>query len=262
VRHLTPPWSCRGELFGAADATDFCVRELEHTIDELGAERIAAFIGEPVMGVAGMVTPPGDYWPRMAPILRRHGILLIADEVICGYGRTGRWFAAERYGIAPDLMVTAKGLTSGYQPLGAVLVSGAVAKCLDRGHDGFPIGYTYTGHPTACAVALANLDLLEHEGLVAAAEARGQRFLRELAPLAELPYVVEVRGAGLMLGIELARDTPEGEEIGARIATAVRDRHGVIIRAHGSVLSISPPLSLSDEELERIVGAVLTEVGG
>jgi PLP-dependent transaminase len=216
------------------------------------------------MGVAGMVTPPDDYWARVTELLREHGILVIADEVICAYGRTGRWFASEHYGIEPDIVVSAKGITSGYLPLGAVLVSAAVAAQLDLGPDGFPIGYTYTGHPTACAVALANLDLIEREGLVERAAQVGARLLADLAPLAELPIVGEVRGVGLMLAIELVRDTPAGPEIGANASRELRDRHGLIVRAHESVLSLSPPLVIADDEVERVVGALqdtLTGIG-
>jgi putrescine aminotransferase len=264
VHHLTPPWSYRSELFGGEDPTEFCVGELERTIDRVGAHRIAAFVGEPIMGVAGMVTPPDDYWPRITELLRAHGILVVADEVICAYGRTGRWFASEHYGIEPDIVVSAKGITSGYLPLGAVLVSAAVAEQLDLGPDGFPIGYTYTGHPTACAVALANLDLIEREGLVERAAQVGARLLADLAPLAELPVVGEVRGVGLMLAIELVRDTPAGPEIGANASRELRDRHGLIVRAHESVLSLSPPLVIADDEVERVVGALqdtLTGIG-
>ena len=264
VHHLTPPWSYRTEMFGGEDPTDYCVRELQRTIDELGADRIAAFVGEPIMGVAGMVTPPADYWPRVVELLRANGILVIADEVICAYGRTGRWFASEHYGIAPDVVVSAKGITSGYVPLGAVLVSGEVAAKLDLGPDGFPIGYTYTGHPTACAVALANLDLIEREGLVERAAEVGARLLGELAPLAQLPVVGEVRGVGLMMAVELARDTPAAPEIGAIASRDLRERHGLIVRAHESVLSLSPPLVIADDEVERIVVGLhdtLTRIG-
>jgi putrescine aminotransferase len=264
VHHLTPPWSYRAELFDGEDATEFCVRELERTIHELGADRIAAFVGEPIMGVAGMVTPPADYWPRIVEVLRAHGILVIADEVICAYGRTGRWFASEHYGIDPDIVVSAKGITSGYIPLGAVLVSPGVAAMLDLGPDGFPIGYTYTGHATACAVAMANLDIIERERLVERAAEVGGRMLADLAPLAQLPIVGEVRGAGLMLAVELARDTPTGPEIGAIASRELRERHGLIVRAHESVLSLSPPLVISDDEAERVVGALhdtLTRIG-
>ena len=165
VEHLTPPWPYHSELYDGQDPTDFCVAELEATIDRIGGDQIAAFIGEPIMGVGGAIVPPDDYWPRVAEVLARHGILLILDEVVTAYGRAGAWFAAERYGLAPDIIVTAKGITSGYIPLGAVLMTDAVADVLEAG-PGFPIGYTYNGHPTACAVALANLDLIEAEGLV------------------------------------------------------------------------------------------------
>ena len=264
VHHLTPPWAYRAELFDGEDPSDYCVRELEQTIEALGADRIAAFVGEPIMGVAGMVTPPDDYWPRVVEVLRAHGILVIADEVICAYGRTGRWFASEHYGIAPDIVVSAKGITSGYVPLGAVLVSSEVAGKLDLGPDGFPIGYTYTGHPTACAVALANLDIIEREGLVERAAELGERLLADLAPLAELPIVGEVRGVGLMLAVELARDTAAGPEIGAIASRDLRERHRLIVRAHESVLSLSPPLVIADDEVERVVGGLqdtLTRIG-
>lgn len=257
VRHLTPPWSCRRELFDGEDPTDFCVRELERTIAELGADRIAAFVGEPVMGVAGMVTPPDDYWPRVTEILRANGILMIADEVICAYGRTGRWFAGEGYGIVPDIVVTAKGITSGYLPLGAVLVRDVVAAELDRGPDGFPIGYTYTGHATACAVALANLDVIERDDLLERSRALGERLLAGLAPAAGAFLVDDVRGAGSMLAVELARDTPAGPEIGAAVARHVRDRHDIVVRPHENVLSLSPPLVMTDEEADRVVAAML-----
>lgn len=256
VRHLTPPWSCRTELFAGDDPVDYCVAELEHTIEELGADRIAAFVGEPIMGVAGMVTPPDGYWSRICELLRSRDILVVADEVISGYGRAGRWFACERYGIQPDIVVTAKGLTSGYLPLGAVLVSQAVAAQLDTGRDGFPIGYTYTGHPTACAVGLANLSLIEREGLVARADEMGELLVRRLEPLDDHPLVDEVRGAGLMIGIELIRDGSAAADLGAAVAQTARDEHRVIVRAQENVLSLSPPLTFTDEEADQAVHAI------
>ncbi len=128
VRHLTPPWPYRTELFDGRDATDFCLDELERTIEELGGDRIAAMIGEPIMGVGGMLVPPDDYWPRVRELLSAHGILLIFDEVVTAFGRTGSWFGAQHFGVEPDIIVTAKGITSGYIPLGAVLVSEPVAE--------------------------------------------------------------------------------------------------------------------------------------
>jgi putrescine aminotransferase len=258
VRHLTPPWSFRKHLFDGQDATDFCVRELEQTIADLGVDRIAAFVGEPVMGVAGMVIPPDDYWPRMQEVLKAHDILLVADEVITGYGRTGRWFACERYGIEPDIMVTAKGITSGYMPLGAVLAGDHIAERLDKGPDGFPIGFSYTGHPVACAAAMANLDLLDKDGLIDRVDAVGEEILGRLRSLEQLEIVGEVRGVGLMFAIELVSDKAQGTalELKFRLPDVVRREHGVLIRCEGNVVSFAPPFVCTTQEAERIVDAI------
>ena len=181
VRHLTQPWPYRAELFDGQDPTDFCLAELERTIDELGGEKIAAFIGEPVMGVAGMLVPPDDYWPRVQELLREHGITFIFDEVVSAYGRVGHWFATEHFGVEPDIIVTAKGITSGYAPLGAVLVSDEIAEAVTE--EGFPMGFTYNGHPTSCAVALANLGVIESEGLLERARETGAYILERLGEL-------------------------------------------------------------------------------
>src|SRR5205085_11287760 len=157
--HLTTPSSY---ALGPR-ATDLLVEELERTIAEIGPERIAAFVGEPVMGVGGMIPPPEGYWPAVQEVLRRHGILLVLDEVVTAYGRTGHWFAAERYGLDADVIVTAKALTSGYVPMGAVLVHDRVVSMLDG--RAFRHGFTYNGHPVGAAVALANLAIIEREGL-------------------------------------------------------------------------------------------------
>ena len=159
-RHLTAPKPYRIE-----NCTDFCVEELERVLDEVGADRVAAMIGEPIMGVGGMVVPPDDYWPRIEAVLRDHGVLLIFDEVVTAYGRTGTWFGAEQFGVTPDLISTAKGITSGYLPLGAVLISEEVRDAA-LSESGFVAGFTYTGHPTCCAVALRNLELLEEDRLL------------------------------------------------------------------------------------------------
>lgn len=256
VEHLTPPWSYRAELFDGRDATDYCVDELERTIHRIGADRIAAMIGEPIMGVAGMVVPPDDYWPRVAEVLRAHGILLIFDEVVTAYGRIGEWFAAQRYGVQPDLVTTAKGITSGYIPLGAVLVSSEIADVIVR--DGFPMGYTYNGHPTACAVALENLAIIEEEGLLEAARVRGNQLRAKLDPLERLPIVGEVRGVGLMLAIELVEDKATRHPLPS--VDALQDRlmadHRVIVRNCQHSLVLSPPLVLSESEAELIVDAL------
>jgi putrescine aminotransferase len=257
VGHLTPPWPYRAELFGGEDPTDFCLRELERRIEAIGPHRIAAMIGEPIMGVAGMIVPPDDYWPRVRELLSAHGILLIFDEVVTAYGRTGSWFAAQHFGVEPDLIVTAKGITSGYMPLGAVLVSDAVAEVLGSEH-GFPMGYTYNGHPTACAVAMANLDIIEREGLLAKAKETGDHLLERLGRLTELPIVGEVRGVGMMLALELVTDgesrtpllpTPPVEDV------ARRDT-GVIVRNCGHNVVLSPPLSMTRDEADELADAL------
>jgi adenosylmethionine-8-amino-7-oxononanoate aminotransferase len=173
---LSVPYPYRGTT------TDGLIAELEGRIEKVGAERIAAFIGEPVIGVGGMIPPHEDYWPRVQEVLRRHGILFILDEVVTGFGRTGAWFAAEHWGgLAPDLVITAKGITSGYFPLGAVLISERVAAMLEG--VAFRHGFTYNGHPTGCAVALENLAIIEREELVARAARLGERLLAGLREL-------------------------------------------------------------------------------
>jgi adenosylmethionine-8-amino-7-oxononanoate aminotransferase len=228
------------------------VAELERTIEEVGPERIAAFVGEAVLGVGGMIPPPEGYWARVQEVLRPHGILLILDEVVTAYGRTGHWFAAERYGIDADLIVTAKALTSGYVPMGAVLVGDRVVELLEG--TAFRHGFTYNGHPTGAAVALANLDIIEREGLLDRARESGEYLLERLRPLADLPHVREVRGVGLMLGVELA----EGEA--APIERAAREA-GVIVRATGQKIVLSPPFVIERAQLDRIVEVLTAEVG-
>ena len=256
VRHLTPPWPYRAELFDGRDPTDFCIDELARTVDELDPENIAAFIGEPVMGVGGMIVPPDDYWPRVQELLREHGIIFIFDEVVSAYGRTGHWFAAEHYGVEPDIIVTAKGITSGYAPLGAVLVTDEIAEQISA--EGFPMGFTYNGHPTSCAVALANLALIESEGLLQRARETGGYILERLGELTELPIVGEVRGVGMMHAVELVgdRDTRSPLAMDAAPQDVIRRETGVIVRDCAHNLVISPPLIMSLEEADEVVDAM------
>lgn len=259
VVHLTPPMPNHTELFDGQDPTDFCVHELEQTIERVGADRITAMIGEPVFGVSGSHVPPDDYWPRIAAVLQEHGILLIFDEVVTAYGRIGHWFAAERYGVTPDMIVTAKGITSGYQPLGAVLVSDEIGEVLGQ-QGGVPFGPTYAGHPVACAVALANLDIIEREGLLARASETGARLLDGLRDLQDLPNVDHVRGEGMMLGIELVRDpetrTPIAGVEGIGLQHALRIQRGVLARVAGNNLMVSPPLVMTDEQADELIAAI------
>ncbi len=246
--HLTAP-----QPLHMPDCTDVCVAELERTIEEIGAGRIAAMIGEPILGVGGMIPPPDDYWPRMSEVLRRHGIMLILDEIVTAYGRTGHWFAAERWGGIPaDLIVTAKALTSGYVPLGAVLIGDSVMGMLDGTR--LSHGFTYNGHPTCCAVALRNLEIIEREGLLAHAIEMGARLLDRLAPATELPAVAQVRGVGLMAGIEL-RPPADGADLADRVRAA-----GVIVRATGQKVVLSPPLVITPEQIDRLAEVLVTEL--
>jgi putrescine aminotransferase len=233
-------------------STDALVAELEQTIEDVGAERIAALIGEPVLGVGGMIPPPDDYWPRVQAVLRAHGILLVLDEIVTAYGRTGHWFAAERYGLDADAIVTAKALTSGYIPMGAVLIHDRLIGMLEGTQ--LRHGFTYNGHPVGAAVALANLAIIEREGLLGRAVEIGEAMLSRLKRAETLAGVAEVRGVGAMLGVELDADRDAGP-----IAQAARAK-GVIVRASGQKIVMSPPLVIEPEQADTIVDVLLEEL--
>jgi putrescine---pyruvate transaminase len=229
---------------------------LAKTIDQVGADRVAAFICEPVVGAGGVYFPPDGYLMQVQQICRENDVLFIADEVITGFGRTGEWFGSLRYGLEPDLMTVAKGLTSGYLPLGAVVASPRVAEPFWQAGSAeiFRHGYTYSAHPTACAVGLANLDIVEREQLVARVRELEPALAAALAPLARHELVSEVRtGAGLLAAVEIApaaRDADPG--LGGRVVTAARKR-GVITRLlRGVALQVSPPFVISAAELHQI----------
>jgi putrescine aminotransferase len=244
--HLDAPYPFRGTT------TDSLIEQLERTIDELGAQRIAAMVGEPVIGVGGMIPPPEDYWPRVQAVLRDHGILLIMDEVVTGFGRTGEWFGADHWGgLEPDMMVVAKGLTSGYFPLGAVLVSDRVHAMLEG--QPFRHGFTYNGHPTGCAVALENLAIIEREHLVERARELGDYLLRGLKELEALDTVAEARGFGMMAGLELR--VHDASELADRILEG-----GVIVRATSQKLVMSPPLVIRRDEIDTLLDVLQREL--
>jgi putrescine aminotransferase len=244
--HLDLPYPFEGTT------TDGLIEQLERTIAEVGPERIAAFVGEPIVGVGGMIPPHDDYWPRVEAVLREHGILLILDEVVTAYGRTGAWFAAEHWGgLNPDMIVTAKALTSGYFPLGAVLVGERVEALLEG--TAFRHGFTYNGHPTGCAVALENLAIIEHEGLLERARDLGRHLAGRLAELEALDTVAEARCFGLMAGLELR--VADAAELADRIRDA-----GVIVRATGQKLVMSPPLVIEREQLDTIADVLAREL--
>jgi putrescine aminotransferase len=257
--HLTTPYPYHEELYEGENAFDYCIRELEETISRLGADRIAAFIGEPVLTVGGVIVPPGDYWRAVTELCHRNGILLIADEVVTAFGRLGEWFASSAWGMEPDLIATAKGLTSGYMPLGAVLATRDVGETLRNAESGFMHGYTYCGHPVACAVALKNLEIIERENLGENATVVGGRLLEGLRSLLDLPIVGDVRGAGLLASIELVADKQIRSPLEVRrqeIADRVRDEEGVIVRSIYQNVIIAPCLILTEQQADRIVEAL------
>jgi putrescine aminotransferase len=232
---------------------------LEKTIELLGDSRVAAFFCEPVIGAGGVYPPPEGYLPAVREICRRHDVLFVADEVITGYGRVGEWFASGRFDLDPDLITTAKGLSSGYLPIGAVIAGLKVVEPFWRAGstEVFRHGYTYSGHPAAAAVALANLDLIEREQLVGRVAELEPVLTRVLAPLAGHDLVAAVRsGTGLLAAVEIDEDVRTADPmIGQRLVAAVRDR-GVITRLlRGVALQISPPFVITEAELARIAEA-------
>jgi L-2,4-diaminobutyrate transaminase len=238
--------------------------ELEALIEREGPETVAAFIAEPVMGAGGVLVPPRTYFERVQAVLRKHDVLMIADEVICGFGRLGRPFGSHVYGIDPDLVTVAKGLTSGYFPLSAVVISEKVWSVLQAGSPeigAFAHGFTYSGHPVGAAAAMANLDILLGEDLVGHAERVGaylQARLREQVGVQ--PIVGDVRGVGLIAGVELVadRDTRQPFEAGVKVAQRVAARcleDGLIVRALpvGHVIALSPPLCITRDQVDQAV---------
>jgi adenosylmethionine-8-amino-7-oxononanoate aminotransferase len=233
--------------------------DLERTIERLGAERVAAFFIEPVVGAGGVHPPVPGYIEDVAEICRSSGVLLIADAVICGFGRLGTWFGIERWGVEPDMIVFAKGVTSGYLPLGGTVISGRVAEPFWNGPGGviFRQGATYAGHATCCAAALANLDLLERDGLLARGQELEDDLKSALEPLARHELISELRGGtGLLASLEISAEALQ------RRPSAVGDlfkgtrEHGVIVRPLGSSIALSPPLTATPEQFQMAAEAI------
>ena len=264
---VSPPypyrWPGNGDAgIGAADA-------VEEAILAEGADTVAAIIAEPVIGSGGVIVPPPTYFPRLREICDRHGVLLIADEVITGFGRTGQWFGLGHWGVQPDLMSFAKGVTSGYLPLGGVIISKAMHKVLQDApaEEKFMHAATYSGHPVCCAVGLANIDIIEQEGMVERARVQGDRFRAGLETLLTLPNVGEVRGIGMLAAIELVEEKGSkspAKGLGARVVAEAANR-GLILRlraaadgppASGDTLCLAPPLPTPEATLDRIVQIV------
>jgi putrescine aminotransferase len=259
IHHIDPP-------FGFADGGDrdeldygrACAQRLEDKILALGADRVAAFIGEPIMGAIGVWIPPRNYWQEIEKICRRHDVLLVADEVITGFGRTGEWFASQYYDFRPDIMTLAKGITSGHIPLGAVMFNDRLADVLSTKGGELAHGYTYSGHPVCAAVALENIRILQDERIVETCrEDTGPYLAERWRQLGEHPLVGEARIVGMVGALELVPDKRRREFFPdrGRVGQLCRDfalRNGLILRATNDSMLLSPPLVISRAQIDEL----------
>ena len=260
--HIMQPYAFN--LGFGEDEEAFCnraVAALEERILEVGPENVAAFIGEPVQGAGGVIIPPAGYWPKIEAVCRKYGILLICDEVICGFGRLGAWFGFQKYGVKPDLVSMAKGLSSGYLPISAVGVADHIVEVLRGYGDDFIHGYTYSGHPTCAAVALANIEIIQREGLVErVASDIGPYAQAAFASLTDHPLVGQARMTGLIGAVEIVSEPGTNHRFGGKEGKAgpiVRDlciANGLMVRAIRDSLVFCPPLVISREEVDTAVG--------
>ena len=256
------PYRC-GHCAGADGCTLACGDDIEKVILAEGPGTVAAVIAEPVHGAGGVIVPTPGYWPRLREICDRHDVLLIADEVITGFGRTGRWLALSHWGVQPDMMTVAKAITSAYVPLGGTIYSTRIHEAILSAppEKKFMHGYTNAGHPAACAVALRNLQIIEDEGLVEHAAAMGERLLRGLRTLSSHPNVGDVRGLGLIAAVELVADRltrapfEVSQKVGPCLLKAFRER-GLITRLKGESILLAPPLVSTPEQIDRIIEVV------
>lgn len=262
IAHVEQPWYYKfgkdmtPEEFGLAAA-----RWVEDKILEIGADKVAAFVGEPIQGAGGVIIPPSTYWPEVERICRKYDVLLVADEVICGFGRTGEWFGHQHFGFKPDLFTTAKGLSSGYQPIGAVFVGERVAEVLIQQGGDFNHGFTYSGHPVAAAVARANVLALRDEGIVARVKNETGPYMQERwrATFGQFEHVDDVRGVGLIQAFTLVRDKGRRElfDNWGETGLMCRDiffRNNLIMRACGDHMVAAPPLVISKAEIDQMLG--------
>jgi len=260
VHHINQPhWFTEGGDLSPEEFGIKVARELEQKIDELGEENVAAFIAEPIQGAGGVIVPPDTYWPEIQRICDERDILLIADEVICGFGRTGQWFGSDTYGIKPQLMTFAKAITNGYIPLGGVLISDQIADVLLAHGGEFTHGLTYSGHPASCAAGLATLQTLHETNIIqTAADNIAPHFQRRLRELESHRIVGQVRGRGMFAAVELVRDKGSRERPAPDSQAAVycRDRansNGLMVRQTGDAMITAPPLVSSMAEIDVLV---------
>lgn len=261
--HIPAPFCYRCPV-GASSCEECgleCATALETALQSEGPETVAAFIGEPVMGTGGVIVPPDGYWQKIREICDKYDVILIADEVITGFGRTGTFWGMQQWGVHADIISMAKGITSAYQPLAAVGVCDKVFNQMAVPGASFMHSYTYSGHPAVCAAALANIDIIEKENLVANAAEMGRYLNERLAELNDLPHVGETRGIGLMAAVELVADKAKKEKfspvlgIGAQVTRMTREK-GLLCRAGDDWVAVSPPLNINKEQIDVMVDAL------
>jgi putrescine aminotransferase len=264
IVHIEQPfWFEHGRASASVDEFGLKAASwLEAKILEIGADKVAAFIGEPVQGAGGVIVPPASYWPEIQRICDKHGVLVVSDEVITGFGRTGQWFGCETFGFKPDLMTFAKGVTSGYIPLGGVMVGDRVAKVLIEQGGEFNHGYTYSGHPVACAVAIANIRLIQREKLVdRVREELGPYLATCFAELAEHPLIGEAQTCGMMGALQLVKNKATREVFDSSLEVGMVCRghcfgNGLIMRAVGDRMIVAPPLVMTTAQIDEMVGLI------
>jgi putrescine aminotransferase len=263
IVHIQQPyWYEHGRSMSRDEFGIVAAGWLEDRILEIGAEKVAAFIGEPIQGAGGVIIPPATYWPEIQRICDKYGILLVSDEVICGFGRTGQWFGCETLGYRPDLMTFAKGVTSGYVPLGGVMVGDRIAKVLIEHGGEFNHGYTYSGHPVACAVALANIRLIQETRLVEhVRDDVGPYLAEQYAKLREHPLVGDAETCGLMAALLLVKDKSTGAMFPSELDMGMVCRghcfrEGLIMRAVGDRMIIAPPLVITRAQIDEMMSLI------
>ena len=263
IEHVRQPyWFGEGRDMEPREFGKLCAQAIEDRILQVGPENVAAFVGEPVQGAGGVIIPPEGYWQEVERICRKYGILLVADEVICGFGRTGEWFGHQTLGFTPDLVPMAKGLSSGYLPISAVAVSSDVVEVLKTGGD-FVHGFTYSGHPVCAAVALRNIEIIERENLVGKVRDDVGPYLNAaLKRLEEHPLVGETRSIGLLGAVEIVADKKTAARFGGKEGNAgpvVRDfciENGLMVRGIRDTIVMSPPLIISRQQIDDLVDII------
>ena len=257
------PYRYRCDACGTQPScTGACAEAVDALIRREGPDTVAMVIAEPVQAAGGIIVPPPTYFPNLREICRAHDVLLVADEVICGFGRTGRWFGVDNWSVVPDMLTIGKGLTSGYMPLSGVAVGGGIYEVLTTRPEEFTFwqGFTYNAHPGCCAAALQTIEILEKENLIEHAQRMGRRLLDRLRPVESSPIVGEVRGLGLLTGVEIVADRktrapfPDGR--GSALVRRHCLEHGLIVRAISDTIALSPPLVISESEIDHVADII------